>query len=100
MLFRSTGIYDFTWVGKQGQEAKSDRTLIVDVGGGKGQALKAILEGNTMLPPSRCVLQDRADVIQSVVDGGDAAGVLRSTRKQVASLFNEQPTKGESFCDV
>lgn len=38
----TTGIYDFTWIGQYANNHLS-RPLIVDVGGGKGLSLRAIL---------------------------------------------------------
>ncbi|KAI3325385.1 S-adenosyl-L-methionine-dependent methyltransferase [Xylariaceae sp. AK1471] len=58
--------------------------LLVDVGGGKGQALKAILAENPRIPASRCVLQDQTDVIrQAVLEVDEALGPV----KKVALRF-------------
>ncbi|CAI6021668.1 unnamed protein product [Clonostachys chloroleuca] len=50
-----TGSYDFSWVLSPKYQ---ERTLIVDVGGGKGHALQAIYDVTPGLPMDRCVVQD------------------------------------------
>lgn len=88
-----TGIYDFKWVGDyHSQTDASSRTRIVDLGGGKGQALKAILEGNPTIPAASCVLEDQAEVIQQA--SAEASHVLEPVRKIPHSFFDEQPVKG------
>ncbi|KAI0424988.1 O-methyltransferase-domain-containing protein [Xylaria sp. FL1042] len=87
-----TGMYDFHWVEKYAAENSEGinhpaRPLIVDVGGGSGQALKAILEENPGIPESRCVLQDQAQAIES-------AQQLGSVQKVAVSFFQPQPCKG------
>ena len=94
-----TGMYDFSWVGEyatrpQDTEAGSSRQLIVDVGGGKGQALKAILDEDERISAARCVLQDQSDVIREAVQEGD---VLGPVKKVAASFFEEQPIKGSTL---
>jgi O-methyltransferase domain len=60
-----TGMYDFGWVDKIAKE-QPERILFVDVGGGKGQAIRAISKEHPELPRERFVLQDRPDVIDEV----------------------------------
>lgn len=88
-----TGIYDFQWVGDyRSQTDVSSRPCIVDVGGGKGQALKAILEENPTIPAALCVLEDQAEVIQQA--STEASPVLEPVRRISHSFFDEQPVKG------
>ncbi len=67
-----------------------DRTLLVDVGGGRGQAIKAILARNPEIPAARCVLQDREDVIMSLRAEGTP-----EMETMVIDFHKEQPVKGE-----
>ncbi|KAL4971412.1 O-methyltransferase-domain-containing protein [Aspergillus desertorum] len=87
-----TGIYDFSWVAEYA--TLSDRVLIVDVGGGKGQALRAILEEISAIPASRCVLQDQAAVIQQAAAEIGDDDALKEVQMVPNSFFDEQPTKG------
>lgn len=91
-----TGVYDFSWVAAHATEdvGVEKRGLIVDVAGGKGQALKAILEETPAIPAARCVLQDQPHVIAEAVEEHKDSGVLGSVKKIGSSIFGEQPTKG------
>ncbi|KAH8754366.1 O-methyltransferase-domain-containing protein [Diaporthe sp. PMI_573] len=86
-----TGIYDFSWVAKY---ADDNRTLIVDVGGGKGQALRAILEENQNIPAALCVIQDRAIVVQDAIEQDHSGDILKPVKWVGQSFFEEQPIKG------
>lgn len=92
-----TGLYDFNWLAEyaaqseNGTVASRNRTLIVDVGGGNGQALRGILEDNPRIPAARCVLQERA---QAIGEAGGEDGVVHQVQKVVADILEEQPTKG------
>lgn len=86
-----TGIYDFSWVAAHaGTDPK--RTLIVDVGGGKGQAIKAIIEETPSIPASACVLQDLPNVIK---DTPEEDGILCKVQKVGSSFFDKQSTRGK-----
>lgn len=86
------GVYDFSWIGEYAKRPEANgRTLFVDIGGGMGQALVAILEENPAIPPSQCVLEDRESVIK---DAEAAGGILETVKKVPISLFGEQPVKG------
>ncbi|OJJ60066.1 hypothetical protein ASPSYDRAFT_30881 [Aspergillus sydowii CBS 593.65] len=88
-----TGLYDFSWVAEYtNQPGDPDRPLIVDVGGGKGQALKAILAENPKIPAHACVLQDQAEVIQQAIAEDDEC--LRGAKLIAGSFFDEQTTRG------
>lgn len=87
-----TGMYDFSWVSKVAKE-EPNRVLLVDVGGGQGQALKAISKENPELPRERFVLEDRPDVIEAVktLDEED----LRGAQVVGVDFHMEQPVKGK-----
>ncbi|KUI55349.1 Demethylsterigmatocystin 6-O-methyltransferase [Cytospora mali] len=92
-----TGMYDFSWIGEYASASGSslkdrERTLLVDVGGGMGQALKAILAENQDIPPWRCALQDRPETIVEVKKEADPA--LAQVQKFGASFHGEEPVKG------
>ncbi|RAL11486.1 S-adenosyl-L-methionine-dependent methyltransferase [Aspergillus homomorphus CBS 101889] len=86
-----TGVYDFRWVGESAS-AQVGRPCIVDVGGGKGQALRAILEETPAIPASSCFIEDQAEMIRQ--GGEEANGVLVSVQRVTHSFFDEQPVKG------
>lgn len=92
-----TGMYDFSWIGRYaagGDDGENnDRTLLVDVGGGMGQALKAILAENADIPAERCALQDRPETIDEVLKEADSA--LSKVQKFGASFHGEEPVKGK-----
>jgi hypothetical protein len=86
-----TGYYDFSWVAEKAT-ADPERVLFVDVGGGKGQAIRAICKENPHIPLSRCVLQDREDVIANAkeMDLDDLRGAALAPH----NFHTEQPVKG------
>ncbi|KAF7155445.1 hypothetical protein CNMCM5623_007516 [Aspergillus felis] len=91
------GAYDFSWIEEYVTSCEQDsgectRPLIVDVGGGKGQALNAILRRYPRISSRLCVLQDQAQAIQEATDENEE--VLRPVQKTVSSFFDEQPVKG------
>lgn len=87
------GIYDFTWaVDKAQEDAQSDRIVFVDVGGGKGHAIKAIHQEFPGLPLNRCVLQDRPEVIEAVATLNDPT--LSLVQKQAIDFHLQQPSQG------
>jgi hypothetical protein len=88
------GIYDFSWVAAWSQaQPHSDRLLFVDVGGGKGQAIKAIHKENPGLPLNRCLLQDLPEVIDTVKTLDDPE--MREVKKMAIDFHREQPVKGK-----
>ncbi|RAR00978.1 equisetin n-methyltransferase [Stemphylium lycopersici] len=91
-----TGVYDFSWVAAYAANnaGGEKRDLIVDVAGGKGQALKGILEETPAIPAARCVLQDQPHVIDEAVEEHKDSAVLGPVKKIGHSIFGEQPTKG------
>ena len=72
------------------EEIKETEVAVVDIGGGRGQALEAI---KTVFPSlkGRMVLQDLSDVIKDA----KAGGLPRFIEPMVASFFDRQPIGGE-----
>lgn len=87
-----TGMFDFSYVMKHASSVPEDIPLVVDVGGGKGQALKRILAECPDIPPSRLVLQDRPDVIEEKIRLDEPE--LRGVKKMAHDFFKPQPIKG------
>lgn len=89
-----TGMYDFVWIEEyiKKHDIDSERPILVDVGGGKGQALRQILQENPSIPASRCVLQDQPEVIEQAIRESHEG--LISAKKMAASFFEPQPIKG------
>lgn len=94
---RIVGYYDFSWIAKH-VENDSKRTLIVDVGGGKGQALKAIIQESPAIPAQRCVLQDQATAINEAISDDDA--LIKDIPKVISSFFEPQLIKGSGHVRV
>lgn len=90
-----TGIYDFTWVGQYARD-NVEGLLIIDVGGGKGHILRAILAETPEIPPARCILQDRADVIQEVEKLADNSQV-ENFQNMAIDFHKDQPVKGRPW---
>ncbi|KAL1880550.1 hypothetical protein VTK73DRAFT_5563 [Phialemonium thermophilum] len=89
-----TGIYDFATAIAAGQAngTSSDRILFVDVGGGKGHAIKAIHGETPSLPLTQFVLQDRPEVIKTVEELDDPG--LRDVKKMAINFHQSQPIQG------
>jgi len=85
--------YDFKWLEEEATlDAEDTSPLLVDVGGGHGQLLKSILAESPRIPATRCVLQERDEVIDEAkrLDDPKLAGI-----SYIAHDFHkEQPTKG------
>ncbi|KAM0329257.1 hypothetical protein ACHAQA_004561 [Verticillium albo-atrum] len=90
-LMPITGICSYEWV-KDEAARDSGRILFVDVGGGKGHALKAIRQENDFIDPQRCVLQDIAEVIESVESSQDQG--LKGVKLMKHNFHTEQPVPG------
>ncbi|GJP95643.1 hypothetical protein CBS63078_8377 [Aspergillus niger] len=93
------GMYDFSWIEKLADE---ERMAIVDVGGGKGQALKEILGAYPGIRSEQCVLFDVDDVIREAVAEAerDDNETWRTVRKIPGSFFSEQPVKGAAVYHI
>ena len=85
------GIYDFGAVIKQADE-QADRVAFVDVGGGRGQAIKAIRDEFPGLLLGRCVLQDRPEVLEAMASLKDPN--LTGLQTMEIDFHQEQPVKG------
>jgi len=93
------GIYDFSWaVAAAEADPASERPLFVDVGGGRGHAIKAIRTEFPALPIARFVLQDRKEVIEAgkALDDPD----LRGIQRMVIDFHESQPLQGLSITDT
>lgn len=101
----TAGIYDFSWLvsavraepaaAGAGAPDSGARAVLVDVGGGKGGAIKAIHREFPGLPIRRFVLEDRPETLEAgrLLDEPELAGVQR-----VALDFHrDQPVRGELF---
>lgn len=98
------GIYDFSWLVSWAQAEAAqhqqhgagtpapDRPLLVDVGGGRGQAIKAITKEFPGIPVHRCVLQERPEVIDAVLAADEPE--LRLVTKMPINFHEGQPLKG------
>lgn len=86
----TVGIYPFE--SELGKLVESDDTVVlVDVGGGKGQASNMIRQGCPGLK-GRFILQDRPEVIADITDE------LPGIEKMPHDFFKEQPVKGPFTC--
>lgn len=86
---RSAGAYPFEEeLGRE--EVKETDVVIVDVGGGRGQALEAIKASWPGLK-GRMVLQDVRDVIEDA----EAGGLPSFIEPMTASFFERQPVEGQ-----
>lgn len=96
-MYPLAGVYDYSWVATAAaaKDAESDRTLIVDVGGGKGHTLEAICKQTPGLAIERCVLQDLPKVIE-VAKGLIGEG-KPGPKMMGVDFFDEQPVNGKSF---
>lgn len=87
-----TGSYDYSWViGKADGDPK--RALVVDVGGGQGHALQAILNVTPGLPASRCVVEDLDVIVEEAK--ATATGQLKEVQYVGMDFHTEQPVKGK-----
>jgi hypothetical protein len=87
------GIYDFGWLVEKARDpSAAERPVFVDVGGGKGTAIKAIHDEFPELPLDRFVLQDRPEVVAAVKELDDP--VLRKVTPMVVDFHEAQPLKG------
>ncbi|OTA69355.1 S-adenosyl-L-methionine-dependent methyltransferase [Hypoxylon sp. EC38] len=89
-----TGAYDFTWVGEYAT-VNPERTLIVDVGGSFGHALRANLVKFPGIPPSRCAVQDREEMIPIIREAHESDAIMKDVQKVAADFHKEQPIKGK-----
>ena len=74
------------------EEIRDSYVVVVDVGGGRGQALKAIHEGFPSLR-GRMVLQD----VPEVIEDAKASGLPSFIEPMAASFFEAQPVQGKEI---
>lgn len=86
----NTGVGPYPWDEElRIKDMKDTDVLVVDVGGGKGQVLKAVKETFPTLT-GRMVLQDVSDVIEDA----KASGLPSYIEPMSASFFERQPIQG------
>lgn len=100
-VYPAAGSYDFGWAVKKataesGGDDGNDRTVLVDVGGGKGHAVKAIRAETPGLRAEWCVVEDLPAVIEQAKAMDDPE--LRGARFVGMDFHEEQPIKGTNFC--
>lgn len=83
--------YDLSWVVAKAEE-QPERTLLVDVGGGKGHAVEVICKARPDLPPSRCAVEDLSEVVAAAEKA--AEGLLADVKFVTMDFHSEQPIKG------
>ena len=86
------GNYDLSWVLNHKDE-DPERVLVVDVGGGKGQALRTMFEKVPGLEKGRCVLEDLEEVLEAGKGVREEMG-LAEVKTQGFDMFAGQPVKG------
>jgi len=87
----TAGMYDFAWLAEKAKQ-EPERTVFVDVGGGKGHCILTICKEFPGIPLNRCVLQERPEIIQAVEAAGDPG--LAEIQKVVIDFHVDQPNKG------
>ncbi|KAK5988975.1 Methyltransferase fsa4 [Cladobotryum mycophilum] len=86
-----TGSYDYSWIAREAS-ASGDRILFVDVGGNKGQSVQAICQATIGLPYNRCVVEDRAHMVDEAMVS--AEGGMKEVQYIRMDYHEEQPIKG------
>ncbi|KAH6688484.1 O-methyltransferase [Plectosphaerella plurivora] len=91
-----TGLYDLSRLAAPAAASDPARTLLVDVGGGKGHAITALCSApGSPLTTDRCVLQDVPPVIAAVsADTTTTSAALAGTTLQAIDFHKEQPVRG------
>ena len=92
------GNFDFNWIVEHSSSVNEGSPLVVDVGGGRGQALKQILAEYPSIPASRLVLQDRPEVIE--IAKAEVATELRDIKMMSHDFFRPQPVKGKQILSI
>ena len=92
----TAGIYDFSWlVAEARAQPDSDRAVLVDVGGGKGGAIRAIHREFPALPVHRFVLEDRPETLEAGRLLLDEDPELEGVQRVALDFHRDQPVKGE-----
>jgi hypothetical protein len=88
--------YNYGWITKLVERAVDpDRVVEVDVAGGLGYGLQAIIKANPSIPHERFVLQDRADLLEKARLRNDRD--LMDVKLVVCHPLEEQPVKSRFF---
>ncbi|KAK8903278.1 hypothetical protein QC760_007760 [Botrytis cinerea] len=82
-----TGMYPFATL-KNEVEAEKERPFVVDIGGGRGQALVAIQKEAPKGFGAKMILQDRSDVLESLTEQE-----IPNIEKMVYDFHTPQPVK-------
>ena len=82
-----TGVYDFI---KLATPDEPERPVFVDVGGGHGHAIAAILSAHPEIKPDQCILQDRPEVVELARKQG---GLPERVHFMPHDFFATQPVK-------
>lgn len=91
----TAGIYDFSWLAAEAKmHPDSGRAVLVDVGGGKGGAIRAIHREFPALPIHRFVLEDRPETLEAGLALGDEPDELAGVRRVALDFHKDQPVKG------
>lgn len=85
------GSYDLRWVLTHADNG-TNRILLIDIGGGKGQALISMFNSHPDLPRRQCMLQDLPEVLEAA--RRDNAEELRDVQTLAVDFHREQPVKG------
>ena len=86
-----TGMYPFATL-KNEVEAEKERPFMVDIGGGRGQALVAIQKEAPKGFGAKMILQDRSDVLESLTEQE-----IPNIEKMVYDFHTPQPVKSKFF---
>jgi len=81
--------YDLSWV--VAASKGGSRAVVVDVGGGSGNSLKAIVKATPGLAMDRCVLEDRPKIVEAAKRASDPE--LAGVRFVGVNFQAEQPVK-------
>jgi hypothetical protein len=86
--FLVVGMYDFGALASPNDDPS--RPLLIDIGGGAGQAIADIVKAFPALDPKRFILQD----LEPVINHANAAGVLpKESKAMITDFWQEQPIK-------
>ena len=90
-----TGYYDFNQLALTEEEKQKDpdRVSLVDIGGGVGKVVKAVLSEYKELDPKNVVLQDQANIMEMAEKEKIAPEGVKMMKHD---FWSPQPIKGES----
>ena len=88
-----TGHFDFNLLKSTPEDAEKGTIELVDVGGGYGACLQQITDAYPALDKTKCVLQDRKDVIETAK--ANAPISIQGLQFLEHDFRTEQPVKGQ-----